>query len=221
MLVVVDESYDRTLQLNGTTFECQLQNEGQLCKRCEEYEGGPKHQRKMQLDQLYSFDAGLQKDEIKSLCTMFTLNSARVSKNVKGQAQFALFQEGEQVRVQLPGSSESCVISSAAKDVFNAVYFTPTGVVVDVGLGQVCNFIRTLCQQQKQTTLHSCYNERPDKNLMTVVVADAQQRACMGLANKGAVFVQGLELDIDVVKRVFADAAVEKNEHRKVNIMVQ
>ena len=56
MLVVVDEEYERGLQLNPSTFECELQNEGQLCKRCYSYEDGPKHQRKMQLDQLYCFD---------------------------------------------------------------------------------------------------------------------------------------------------------------------
>lgn len=189
MLLVVDESCDSTLQLNTSTFECKLQNEGQMCKRCEAYKEGPRHQRKMQLDQFYCFDQSLLREQIQRLCKTFVLNQNRVCKNAGDAVQFALYQEGERVKMQPHGSYEERVISSAARNVFNAVYFTPTGVVIDVGLGQICNFIGVLGESQKPVTLHSCYNQNPNSNLQIVIVADAKQRACMGLVNTGSVFV--------------------------------
>ena len=74
MFLVVDESCDSTLQLNTSTFECKLQNEGQMCKRCEAYKEGPRHQRKMQLDQFYCFDQSLLREQIQRLCKTFVLN---------------------------------------------------------------------------------------------------------------------------------------------------
>lgn len=159
--------------------------------RCEAYKDGPKHQRKMQLDRLYCFDRNLFTEQIRQLCKMFMLNSTRVCKNMAEPTQFAFYQEGERVKMQLHESYEQQTISSAARNVFNAVYFTPTGIVLDVGLGQICNFVRVLSESQKQTTLHSCYNSNPDNNLTIIIAADAKQRACMGLVNKGNVFVQG------------------------------
>ena len=93
--------------------------------------------------------------------------------------------------------------------------------MVDVGLGQVCGLVRALGQSQRATTLHSCYNARPDRNLRVVVVADAQQRACMGSVNVGAFFVEGQDLALELVKRVFSDAAVSRDDYKKAKILVQ
>ena len=63
-----------------------------MCKRCYAYEGGPKHQRKMQLDLLYRFDTELLKEELTNFCRVFKLNLKRVYNKIAAQGpEFMLF----------------------------------------------------------------------------------------------------------------------------------